>query len=215
MSSVHEDRTARARVRDAALELFAEQGEDRVTMRQVADRAGVSPALVVHHFGSRDGLREAVLDRVRDWMRELFEMSTSPDVVADFRAREWSSMSDLLTRGLPPDSPLPRYVRRLLMTGDPVGTELIRSWHELTVALFRSWEETGLLISGPDPETRAAITLSSDLGTLFLVEHWREVLGYDPLEGDGLQRWAEEAMRVYAALIPETPPSSPETQENP
>ena len=37
MSSV-DDRTGRARVRDAALELFAERGEDAVTMRQIADR---------------------------------------------------------------------------------------------------------------------------------------------------------------------------------
>lgn len=184
-------------------------------MRQVADLAGVSPALVVHHFGSRAGLREAVIERVRSWMQELFDMATSSDVVADFRAREWSSMGDVLTHGLPPESPLPRYVRRLLMTGDPVGTELIRSWHALTVALYRSWDEEGLLHAGPDPETRAAITLSSDLGTLFLVDHWREVLGYDPLSGDGLQRWAEEAHRVYASLLPTTDETPPSSQENP
>ncbi len=214
MSSVEEDRTARARVRDAALELYAEHGEDRVTMRQVADLAGVSPALVVHHFGSKAGLREAVVDRVRSWMRELFDMATSSDVVADFRAQEWSSMSDVLTRGLPPGSPLPRYVGRLIMTGDPVGTELIRTWHTLTVELYRRWEEDGLLLAGPDPETRAALTLSADLGTIFLADHWRQVLGYDPLVGDGLQRWAEEATRVYAALLPTpaaTPPSSQES----
>lgn len=202
-------------MRDAALELFAEHGEDRVTMRAIAESAGVSPALVVHHFGSRAGLREAVVDHVRAWMQELFDMASSPDVVADFRAQEWSSMGDVLTRGLPAESPLPRYVRRLLMTGDPVGTELIRSWHTLTVALFRSWDDEGLIHAGPDPATRAAITLSSDLGTLFLADHWREVLGYDPLSGDGLQRWAEEATRVYASLLPTTDETPPSSQENP
>src|SRR5699024_10363215 len=123
MSSVPEDRTARARERDAALELFAEHGEDRVPMRQVADLAEVSPALVVHHFGARAGLREAVIDRVRAWMKELFDVAAS-SVVSDFQVQEWSSLSDALTRGLPEGSPLPRYVRRLLMTDDPVGTEL-------------------------------------------------------------------------------------------
>ena len=215
MSSVPEDRTARARVRDAALELFAEHGEDRVTMRQVADLAEVSPALVVHHFGSRAGLREAVIDRVRAWMEELFDVAAS-SVVSDFQVQEWSSLSDALTRGLPEGSPLPRYVRRLLMTDDPVGTELIRTWHTLTVELYRRWDEAGVIHAGPDPETRAALTLSADLGTIFLADHWRQVLGYDPLSGDGLQRWAEEGTRVYAALLPttddETPPSS---QENP
>lgn len=213
MSSVSEDRTARARVRDAALELFAEHGEDRVTMRAIADRAGVSPALVVHHFGSKAGLRQTVIDHVHAWMDDLFAMSTDPDVVGDFRAQEWSSMGDVLARGLPEGSPLPRYVRRLLMTGDPVGTELLRDWYRRTLELYTAWDEAGLLHAGPDPETRAALTLSADLGTIFLADAWQAILGYDPLHGDGLNRWAAEAGRVYAALLPtpdETPPSSQE-----
>lgn len=180
-------------------------------MRQVADLAGVSPALVVHHYGSKAGLREAVLDHVRAWMQDLFDRATDSDVVADVREREWSSMGDVLTHALPRDSPLPRYVRRLLMSGDPVGTELIQSWHTLTVRLYRDWEEAGLIIAGPDPETRAALTLSTDLGTIFLADHWEQVLGYDPLHGEGLARWAAEAERVYRALLPD--PTSPSSQD--
>jgi len=42
-----------------ALRLFAGHGPDAVSVRQVAAAAGVSPGLVIHHFGSGDGLREA------------------------------------------------------------------------------------------------------------------------------------------------------------
>jgi AcrR family transcriptional regulator len=45
----------------AALELFADQGFDRTTVRAVARRAGVDPALIYHYFGSKDGLLEAAL----------------------------------------------------------------------------------------------------------------------------------------------------------
>jgi AcrR family transcriptional regulator len=38
--------------------LFAAHGPDAVTVRQIATAAGLSPALVVHHFGSKEGLRE-------------------------------------------------------------------------------------------------------------------------------------------------------------
>ena len=39
-----EDLTAKARIRNAALDLYAERGEDRVSMRAVAAAAGVAVA---------------------------------------------------------------------------------------------------------------------------------------------------------------------------
>ncbi|WP_338749609.1 TetR/AcrR family transcriptional regulator [Janibacter alittae] len=201
MSSV-DDRTARARVRDAALELFAEQGEDAVTMRQIAERADVSAALVVHHFGSRAGLREAVVEHVRAWMDDLFDLSTDAAVVEDVQAGEWSSIGGMLQQALPENSPVIPYLRRLVMTGDPMATELLTDWHQHTVETFRAWDAAGRLLAGPDPETRAAMAMTADLGTLFLADHWRQVLGYDPLHGEGLARWAAEAMRFYGAILP-------------
>jgi AcrR family transcriptional regulator len=50
------DLTARARIRDAAIECFAEDGFD-ASFRTIAARAGVSPALITHHFGSKTELR--------------------------------------------------------------------------------------------------------------------------------------------------------------
>jgi AcrR family transcriptional regulator len=50
------DLTARARIRDAAVECFAAQGFD-APFRTIAARAGVSPGLITHHFGSKAALR--------------------------------------------------------------------------------------------------------------------------------------------------------------
>jgi AcrR family transcriptional regulator len=50
------DLTARARIRDAAIACFAEQGFD-ASFRTIAKRAGVSPGLITHHFGSKEALR--------------------------------------------------------------------------------------------------------------------------------------------------------------
>ena len=52
---------ARRAVLDAARELFAERGFERTTMRAVAARAGVDPALIYHYFGDKDGLLFAAL----------------------------------------------------------------------------------------------------------------------------------------------------------
>lgn len=51
----------RSLVLAAARELFSELGFDRTTMRAVAARAGVDPALIHHYYGNKDGLLAATL----------------------------------------------------------------------------------------------------------------------------------------------------------
>ncbi len=55
----------------AARELFAEVGFERATMRAVAARADVDPALIHHYFGTKDRLLSAALDLPLD-PREVF-----------------------------------------------------------------------------------------------------------------------------------------------
>ncbi|MFI1463297.1 TetR/AcrR family transcriptional regulator [Nocardia carnea] len=64
-----DDLTTRARIRDAAIETFGEQGFG-VGVRAIAKAAGISPGLVNHHFGSKDGLRRECDDYVRGVIRE-------------------------------------------------------------------------------------------------------------------------------------------------
>ncbi|MGC5626789.1 TetR family transcriptional regulator [Georgenia sp. Z1344] len=52
----------RERIRAAARELFAEQGYDRATIRAIATRAGVDPAVVIRSFGSKEDLFAATVD---------------------------------------------------------------------------------------------------------------------------------------------------------
>ena len=63
------DLTARARIRDAAIESFAREGFG-ASFRTIAAKAGVSPGLITHHFGAKDALREVcdaeVLRRYRE-----------------------------------------------------------------------------------------------------------------------------------------------------
>ncbi len=53
-------RSARAAIVDCALRRFGARGIDATSLREVAKEAGVSPALVVHHFGGKAGLVAAV-----------------------------------------------------------------------------------------------------------------------------------------------------------
>ncbi len=46
----------RAAILKAAQELFAEQGYERATVRDIAARAAIDPAMVIRYFGSKEGL---------------------------------------------------------------------------------------------------------------------------------------------------------------
>lgn len=51
------------RLLDEALHLFARQGVDAVGVQEVVDAAGVTKPTLYHHFGSKDGLVKALVDR--------------------------------------------------------------------------------------------------------------------------------------------------------
>ena len=70
--AVTQDRT-RQRILDAAESLYLERWYDDVSLREVAERAGVALQTVVNHFGSKGGLLAAVseslgarIDSLRD-----------------------------------------------------------------------------------------------------------------------------------------------------
>ena len=55
---------SRRAILDAAEVLFAHRGYDRASLGEIGRRAGVSAALPAYFFGGKDGLYEAVLERL-------------------------------------------------------------------------------------------------------------------------------------------------------
>ena len=190
------DRTARAVIRDEALRLFAEHGPDAVSVRQIAGAAGVSPGLVIHHFGSKDGLREAVDAHVLAMFETMLGELTTPDLYDPGAA---GSLAEAVMRHLPPDSPVPAYLRRLLLSGGEPGRELFRRLYEGSRTALDAMAGAGLAARGADPAVRAAILMSNDLAVLLLREPLGDVLGTDPLSTAGMARWGREMLAIYAA----------------
>ena len=59
MDSQQDQKTGADRIRDAAIGLFGQHGANGTSLKTVATEAGVSQALVIHHFGSKEKLRAA------------------------------------------------------------------------------------------------------------------------------------------------------------
>jgi AcrR family transcriptional regulator len=191
-----DDLTGKANIRNAALRLFAERGHDAVTVREIAAAAGVSAALVVHHFGSKDGLRAAVDVYAAQAFDALFEMDEQ-DLAASLTGENWGSVAEMLARAFPHGSPLPAYLRRLLLTNDPAGAALFGRWYALTLRLLDSMTEIGAVRPGEDPAVRAAFLLVNDLALVLLRNHVAAAIGVDPLTPAGVTRWSKEVTTVY------------------
>lgn len=51
---------------DVALSVFAEQGYQETTVEDIASRAGITKPVIYDHFGSKEGLLSAVVQRISD-----------------------------------------------------------------------------------------------------------------------------------------------------
>ncbi|HZD67939.1 MAG TPA: TetR family transcriptional regulator [Actinomycetes bacterium] len=188
-----EDRKTAAIIRDAAMELFAERGTSGVTVREIASKAGVSPGLVTHHFGTKAGLKEAVDRRVS---QEFGEMLAQLDHIGQQGAG--TSLAALFADRLDREPALAGYVRRLLVDGGEPADSLFAQMFETTLTGMRSLARAGIVRPADDEHVRAAFLLANDLAMVLLRRQIEHVAGIDPLAGEGLIRWSAEVLDVYA-----------------
>jgi len=157
----------RAAILVAAQVEFAESGFDATSVRAVARRAGVDPALVRHYFGSKSDLFVALNglpERPGQILGALFDAGT------DGVGRRMVALFFTLW-----DTPEGRQRMRALIAAassrEPVGSGL---------AEFIAAEVTGAIaprLTGPDPHLRAELIASHVVGLAMA----RFVLGIEPI----------------------------------
>jgi AcrR family transcriptional regulator len=187
-SLVDQDRTARARIRDAAFERFAADGVAATSIKSIAADAGVSPSLVIHHFGSKEGLREACDQYVVERHRELVRSTTGGALDPLQSLRE---IDEAL--------PLVRYLARTLPDGSAHGTELINDLVENGLKNYPAAVESGFFKPSDNPRERGVILVLWQLGMFVLHEHVERLLGANLLSGspDG---WLKVALPMLEIL---------------
>jgi TetR/AcrR family transcriptional regulator, regulator of cefoperazone and chloramphenicol sensitivity len=159
------DLTARARIRDAALRLFADRGIEGVSVRDIAAAAGVSPALIRHHFGSKDGLRDACDSHAIDSLMRIKERGVG---LGEYAA------PDFLPSTEPTRVLLHRYLGRSMIDGSPAAAARFDGLVDLTEQWLRHEK-----IDVADHRAYAAVFVGSHVGLLVLYDHVQRVLGTD------------------------------------
>lgn len=173
-ASAIDDRTTVARIRDVAIACFADAGVAATSVRTIAEAAGVSPALVIHHFGSKADLRVACDEHVAETIRTSKQeaMASGPDLDPLAAVRRASGMA-----------PLMRYLARTLVDGTPQVAELFDEMVADAEHYMADGVAGGMLRPSAHPRGRAAVLVTWTLGALVLHEHVERVLGVD-LTGD-------------------------------
>jgi TetR/AcrR family transcriptional regulator, regulator of cefoperazone and chloramphenicol sensitivity len=171
-------------IRDAALRLFAAPDGNRATVREIATAAGVSPALVIRHFESREGVRDAVNTYAAETLGAILAgVGQNSDDVTGLVAH--------LLDELPRDSALPRYLARMAVDGGDQGRRLFAEIFAAGQRTVDAMVEHGTARPAADPVARAVMLTAHDLALLLLRDHITDALGVDPLTPAGALRYGQ------------------------
>jgi AcrR family transcriptional regulator len=168
----------RARVLDAARELFAERGAANVTMEDVAKRAGVAKGTLFHRFGDRSGLAQALVDEHVRALQDAILHGPPP-----------------LGPGAPPRERLVAFLDALIDLLERYGdwlyaSETGRPQARYTSGAYEAWRAHVALLLGGEDDALAHLLLAP-LGAELWV-HLRDGRGYS----------AERLRAALHALIP-------------
>ena len=179
-----DDLTARARIRDAALRLFAERGIAAATVRDIAREAGVSSGLLRHHFGSKESLRDACDTYAMTQLTQVREQILAEGGVAD---------QAFLGSTFPTVRLLQSYLIRSMMDGSAAATAMF----EDAVKLGEEWlarQEYGF----DDPRAVAAVIAAMKIGVFLLEDHVSRALGVDVRTPAGFARMNHAFVDIFA-----------------
>jgi AcrR family transcriptional regulator len=154
-STAHEhSRDTRSRLREVALQLFAEQGYEKTSLREIAERLGVTKAALYYYYPSKEDI---VRSLVEDYMGQMDQLI------------DWA-------KGQPPTSSTKAELVRRYLDNVANGAEVFRmlQQNQAAVSSLASAKERGELfrermdalvdlLAGPDAALRDQVRAASCL----------------------------------------------------
>ena len=166
------DLTTRARIRNAAIEQFGAHGFDRASVRMIAEAAGVSAALVVHHFGDKKGLREVCDAHVIGVFTDDRPGFTSAPSMESIQA----ALQDIDVYG-----PALDYLTRMLTEDSETADALFDGLLQASKHMYREQEEQGIIRQQSDLDATALLITLIGLGPLVMRRQFARALGEERL----------------------------------
>jgi len=150
---------------DAAVHLFSVHGYDGVSMRRIAEAAGVSKANIYHHFHSKEALYFAIMRRSAEELSLLLEKLAEGEGAFHQRLQVFASAH---LEHLFDHAERVRLVLREAFSGDEVKSrivveQMVGGLVNRMIAIFEAGQKAGLLRADLDPGLCATLLMGSDL----------------------------------------------------
>lgn len=176
------------RIRDAAIVEFADRGFDGASLRDIAARAGVSAALIVHHFGSKAGLRDAC------------DAHVVQTLVTDKSRLGGAGAAGMMRAALADRAaytPLLDYLARMLASPGPAADALFDALTGATRELLEQQRAAGMMREQSDMEVTVAMVTLYGLAPVLLRRQLARSLGESDLTETLLRRMTLPLLELY------------------
>lgn len=190
-SNVGSALTQKAAIRTAALELFSAKGF-RTTVREIAAAVGASTDLVIHHYGSKDGLREAC----DEWLLEC--VATKEEILG---GAVMPGTRDFVSEH--PETRLAMaYMTAALREGGPLADTLFDRMCTVTARILARAEASGTVRPSGDPAARAAVLVAWSCGGVLLHDQLaRHLDGTHLADADTAHHYSLAAVELLASMF--------------
>jgi TetR/AcrR family transcriptional regulator len=182
----------------AARELMTEKGLPAVTVREIAKRAGVQPALVNYHFGGKDGLLRSVLASVSEEMAQrIQEVTTGLGSIED-RVRE---LLHGVVEALTANPYAPRLmVEQVLFADEGVIDDFVERFARPNLAAIHSLLDDGLgsgILRRVDSKFLVPFMFGACVFLFLHAPVLRRLYGIDEIDSDLAREFADQ----FAELV--------------
>jgi AcrR family transcriptional regulator len=165
-------RGTRARLIEAAGQMFAARGFEGATAKEISERAGANPAAVNYHFGGLDGLYEAVLLEAQGRAAERGDqLQALLDAPIPFEDKLRVIIGQVVKGLLSPESSswLLRLFGREVTNPSPLGRRLLAMTAAPRVARVRVLVGAYLGLDADDPKVSlACLSMAAPLQLLLI-----------------------------------------------
>jgi AcrR family transcriptional regulator len=196
------DLAPRARIREAALRLYAEHGLQATSIRMVADEAGLSPGAVMHHFKSKDELAEAVqhavIAKIRQVVATVGGGTGGHDAPPHVATRERRLAFDQLVTENPA---IAGYLRRVILDGGPAGVALFTEGFELVRSEMQALVDAQIARPLPDPDVGLVLYRAVHLAHIMFGPLIEQMLGLPLTDPAVLARFREAAVDLLTRPV--------------
>ena len=187
---------------EVATRVFAREGFTGTSLRMIAVEAGVSAALLVHHFGSKQRLIEETIETtLGEWMREKDHLAELPLSEA---LSQWPQTAQDGHQKL-------AFFKQVILSGGKPAQLLLERMHFEAKERLTMMTKTGVMRDVADIETAALLLAVYGMAPLILSDSIKKILGGEVTDPEISEKLARSSLELFALIREgQTPPQTKE-----